>query len=127
METNQIHRVERPVVNSYSHGSSKSSSATTTLAWLIAALLILVGAAFELGMLGYGPYNSNDIWLYSVAGKNVWIMLNNLDIPHLKELLRIWPMLLIGLGSGILLTVEQWSSARLLSAIGNRRRDTHGN
>ncbi len=42
---------------------------------LAACLLILLGVAFELGMLGFGPYNSSDVWLFSVIGKNVWIAL----------------------------------------------------
>jgi hypothetical protein len=127
METNQIQRAPQQMASFDFHASAKSPFAITTLAWLIAALLILLGITFEMGMLGFGPYNSNDAWMFAVAGKNAWIMLANLEVPQLIELVRTWPMALVVLGSGILLTAELWRRAHSISAAGFGRKERHGN
>jgi hypothetical protein len=118
METNQIHPAPQQMAKLDFRLSAKSPFAITPLAWLTAALLILLGITFEMGMLGYGPYNSNDIWMFAVAGKNAWIMLASLGIPQMVELVRTWPMTLVVLGSGILLTAGLWRSAHSVSETG---------
>jgi hypothetical protein len=109
METNQIHRAEHPPAISQIRRSSNPSSPIATLAWLAACLLILLGVAFELGMLGFGPYNSNNLWMFSAIGRNVWIMLSNLAVPELRDIARMWPLMLVSLGSAILLIARRWS------------------
>jgi hypothetical protein len=103
METSQIHRAEQTRADSH-RGSSPGP--ITAFAWFVACLLILLGVAFELGMLGLGPYNSSGVWLYSVLGQNMWVMLTNFVIPELRETLKIWPLILVSLGSAILLIVR---------------------
>jgi hypothetical protein len=100
METNQIHRTGKTVADSRRR---HSAGPIRSFAWLVACLLILLGVAFELGMLGFGPYNSSGVWLFSVVGRNGWIILADFVAPQLRELLKMWPLMLVMLGSAILL------------------------
>jgi hypothetical protein len=125
METNQIHRVEQTAVNSHCRNATNSSVPAATISWIAAFLLILLGAAFELGMLGFGPYNSSDVWLFSVIGKNAWIALTNLALPELREIAGIWPLLLVSLGSAILLIAPRWSHFNSSTAASSGRDENH--
>ena len=102
METNPIHRAEPSAANSTVRQSTRPSFPATIFAWSAACLLVLLGAAFELGMLGFGPYNSSGVLLLSVVGKNLWTTLADLAFPELRELVRIWPLILVVLGASIL-------------------------
>jgi hypothetical protein len=127
METNQIHRAEPKAANSYCRNATNSSVPSATISWIAAGLLILLGVAFELGMLGFGPYNSSDVWLFSVIGKNAWIALTNLALPELREIVRIWPLLLVSLGSAILLIARRWSHFNSTAAASSGRDENHAN
>jgi hypothetical protein len=107
METNPVHRAEPAAANSTGRHSTSRSSPTTTLAWLAVCLLVLLGAAFELGMLGFGPYNSSGVLLLSVVAKNAWTILADLAFPELCELVRIWPLILVVIGASILLIAQR--------------------
>jgi hypothetical protein len=124
METSQIHRAEKTVVGSRPR---QSTAPITTFAWLSACLLILLGAAFELGMLGFGPYNSSGVWLFSVVGKNGWIMLANLAVPELRELAKVWPLMLITIGSAILLVVRRRNHLDLAAASDSMSKENNAN
>jgi hypothetical protein len=127
METNQIHRAEQTGANSPSRRSANPSSPMASLSWLVASLLILLGVAFELGMLGFGPYNSSDVWLFFVIGKNVWIALSNLAVPELRDIVRVWPLMLVSLGSAILLIARRWNRYDSIAANGAGRKENHAN
>jgi hypothetical protein len=125
METNQIHRAEQTEANSPDRRSFNPFFPTATLSWLAACLLILLGVAFELGMLGFGPYNSSDVWLFSVIGKNTWIAFTNLVVPELPDLVRIWPLILVSIGSAILLIARSRSRLNSITAASSRRKENH--
>src|SRR5580693_5397759 len=106
METTPVHPAEPAAANSSSRRLTSPPFPITTFAWLAACLLILLGAAFELGMLGFGPYNSTGVLLLSVVGKNAWATLTDLAFPELCEFVKIWPLILVALGASILFIAQ---------------------
>ena len=98
-----------------------------TLSWIAACLLILLGVSFELGMLGFGPYNSSHVWIFSVIAKNAWIALANLAFPELPEVGTAWPLMLVILGSAILLSVGRWNRYDSMAVASSGRKDNHAN
>jgi hypothetical protein len=127
METNQIHRAEQTAANSHGRRSTVPSFPMATLSWLAACLLIFLGAAFELGMLGFGPYNSTGVWLLAVIGRNAWIMLSDVAVPELRELARVWPLMLVSLGSAILLIARHLTRSDSMLANASGREENHAN
>jgi hypothetical protein len=127
METNQIHRADQTETNSPGRFSTNPSFPAATLSWLSACLLILLGVAFELGMLGFGPYNSTGVWLLTVIGKNAWVMVANLAAPELGGLAKIWPLVLVSLGSAILLIARGWNRFNSIAAKSSGRKENHAN
>lgn len=124
METTQIHRAEKAMARSRRR---PSSSPIRTSAWLVACLMILLGVAFELGMLGFGPYNSSGVWLFSVLGRNGWIMLADFVAPQLRELVKMWPLMLVTLGSAILLAARQRGRFDLAAATSSKSKENNAN
>jgi hypothetical protein len=127
METNQFHRAEPTLADPHGRRSPRASSATSTLAALAACLLILLGVAFELGMLGIGPYNSSGVWVLSLVGKNGWIMLANLVAPQLREMVKIWPLMLVILGSAIFLISRRWNRFDTAAIPSSVMKENNGN
>jgi hypothetical protein len=127
METNQFHRTEPTVPDSHVRRSLSASSATSTLAVIAACLLILLGVAFELGMLGFGPYNSTDVWVLSLIGKNGWVMLANLAVPQLREMAKIWPLMLVILGSAIFLISRHFNRFDPVASTSSVTKENNGN
>jgi hypothetical protein len=125
METNSIHRAEQTFENPRRSDSS-SPAISTTFTWLAAAVLILIGVAFELGMFGFGPYNSANAWMFSVITRNVWTMLAGLVIPELREFVRIWPIVLVILGAAILTIAQSWNRSDSVGTICERE-ENHAN
>jgi hypothetical protein len=73
-----------------------------------AALLILLGIAFQLGELGYGHLRLDNLWLFSMMVGDIWNILSmRLNLPSLAEVLRYWPLILVGLGLAILLATQE--------------------
>jgi hypothetical protein len=73
-----------------------------------AALLILLGIAFQLGELGYGHLRLDNLWLFSMMLADIWNILSvRLNIPSTAEVLRYWPLILVGLGLAILLATQE--------------------
>jgi hypothetical protein len=126
METNPVHRAEPAAANSSDCHSPRPSFPITTFLWLAACLLILLCGAFELGMLGFGPYNSSGVLLLSVVGKNAWTILANLVFPELRELLKIWPLTLVILGASILFIAKRWIQFES-SAVSSGRNENNAN
>lgn len=86
-----------------------------------ATLLILLGIVFQLGELGYGHLQSGNLWFFSTMLTDIWNILSlRLDVPALGELLRYWPLALVGLGLAILLATHENRSRRV------RRGNRHG-
>jgi hypothetical protein len=78
-----------------------------------ATLLILLGIVFQLGELGYGHLQSGNLWFFSTMLTDIWNILSlRLDVPGLGELLRYWPLVLVGLGLAILLATHENRSLR---------------
>jgi len=127
METKQIHGAEEAAANSPSRRSTNVSVPVATLSWLAACLLILLGAAFELGMLGFGPYNSSDAWLFSIISRNAWIIFSDLVVPGFREIVRAWPLMLVSLGSAILLIARCWNRHDSTAANSSGRKENHAN
>jgi hypothetical protein len=126
METTPVHPAEPAAANSSSRRLTSPPFPSTTFAWLAACLLILLGAAFELGMLGFGPYNSSGVLLFSVVGENAWTMLCNLAFPGLRELVKIWPLILVFLGASILF-IAQRSNRSESSVVSAGRKENRAN
>jgi hypothetical protein len=86
-----------------------------------ATMLILLGIVFQLAELGYGHLGSNNMWFFSVMLADIWNILSmRLNVPALGEVLRYWPLALVGLGFAILLATHENRSSR------TRRGNRHG-
>lgn len=86
-----------------------------------ATLLILLGVVFQLGELGYGHLGLDNLWFFSIMFTDIWNILSmRLNIPNLADLLRYWPLVLVGLGLAILLATHENRSSRA------RRGNGHG-
>lgn len=79
-----------------------------------ATLLILLGIIFQLGELGYGHLGlGNNLWFFSIVLSDIWNILSlRLNIPAVADLLRYWPLILVGLGLAILLATRENRSFR---------------
>jgi len=82
--------------------TSKYSISAAAWGWVTAGLLLSLGAALQLGELGYGPYQPMNRWLFSMIADASWRMLTLLDGAMLQYLLHYWPLLLISFGLAIL-------------------------
>jgi hypothetical protein len=92
------------------NGQSPVSSliSVTRIPVISAALLILLGIAFQLGELGYGHLRLDNLWLFSMMVGDIWNILSmRLNLPNAGELLRYWPLILVGLGLAILLATQE--------------------
>ena len=99
--------------NGTSHMTSFLSSVRIPVA--AASLLILLGIAFQFGELGYGHLRLDNLWLFSMMLADIWNILSvRLNIPSAAEVLRYWPLILVGLGLAILLATQEnrFSAAR---------------
>ncbi|MFY9803221.1 MAG: hypothetical protein WA211_08310 [Candidatus Acidiferrales bacterium] len=86
-----------------------------------ATLLILLGVLFQLGQLGYGHLGLGNLWFFSMMLTDIWNILSmRLNIPALGEVLRYWPLALVGLGFAILLATHENRASRA------RRGNRHG-
>ena len=73
-----------------------------------ATLLILLGMLFQLVELGYAHLGLGNLWFFSIMFTDIWNILSmRLNIPNLADLLRYWPLVLVGLGLAILLATHE--------------------
>jgi hypothetical protein len=92
--------------NGQSPTTSLISSARIPVAG--AVLLILLGIVFQLGELGYGHLRLDNLWLFSMMLADIWNILSmRLNLPSAGEVLRYWPLILVGLGLAILLATQE--------------------
>ncbi|HXZ12556.1 MAG TPA: hypothetical protein VEG64_09205 [Candidatus Sulfotelmatobacter sp.] len=69
---------------------------------LLAALLICLGSALQLGALGYGSIRPANLWMISVIAPNTWNTLAGiLNAPYWQEVRQFWPLILVAIGVGI--------------------------
>ncbi|MGB0034275.1 MAG: hypothetical protein WBP79_02230 [Candidatus Acidiferrales bacterium] len=96
-----------------------------SIATMGAAVLILLGLAFQLGELGYFHFGPGNFWLFSVLASGIWNMLAlRLNVPVVGELLRYWPLILVGAGLAILMIGKRQKLDRV--SFGIREGDRHG-
>jgi hypothetical protein len=82
-------------------------SISRSLALFGAGLLIFVGIVFQLGEFICGRLSSTSYWLVHMIASNIWNMLAlRLNAPGIGDVLRFWPLLLVGFGLAILLALQ---------------------
>jgi hypothetical protein len=92
--------------NGQSPMTSLFSSARVPVAG--AASLILLGIVLQLGELGYGHFRLDNLWLFSMMVGDIWNILSmRLNLPSAGEVLRYWPLILVGVGLAILLATQE--------------------
>jgi hypothetical protein len=69
-----------------------------------AGTLILLGIVLQVCELGYGHSGLGGAWLFSVLASGIWnILVLQMNVPWVQELLRFWPLVLVGTGFAVLL------------------------
>ena len=106
--------------------TSKQSISTGALGWITAGVMLFLGAALQLGELGYGPYQPVNRWLFSVFADAAWRMLTLLDGAMLRYILQNWPLLLILSGLAILPLAWHGNRSRAQFAAGSGNGEEHG-
>jgi hypothetical protein len=72
------------------------------------ALLVMVGLVLQVGEIGFGHFRVDNLWLVSVVASDLWNLLAaRLGGPSLTEVLRYWPLILVGLGLSIMLATQE--------------------
>jgi len=90
----------RPQLNS-------APSVSRMLALTAAALLIFAGVVFQLGEFLCRRIGSDGYWLIHMIATNLWNMLVlRLNMPDIGDVLRFWPLILVGFGFAILLALQ---------------------
>lgn len=70
--------------------------------------MILVGVVFQAGELGLGHFRLDNLWLVSVVASDLWnLMATHIGGPTVEEVLRYWPLILVGLGLSIMLATQE--------------------
>jgi hypothetical protein len=90
----------------------RQTSATTItgsgILMIGSALLIMVGVVFQAGEMGFGHYRLDNLWLFSVVASDLWNLLaTHIGGPTVSEVLRYWPLILVGLGLSIMLATQE--------------------
>jgi hypothetical protein len=71
-------------------------------------LLIMVGLVFQAGLLGVGQLRFDNLWLVSVVASDLWnLAASHIGGPTVAEVLRYWPLILVGLGLSIMLATQE--------------------
>jgi hypothetical protein len=72
------------------------------------ALLVMVGLVLQVGEIGFGHFRIDNLWLISVVASDLWnLVAARLGGPSLTEVLRYWPLILVGLGLSIMLATQE--------------------
>jgi hypothetical protein len=83
--------------------SANGSVYPTGMLIFVAALLIVLGLAFEAVEIGWAHLLPHGLWLFSVIVPGLWNMLAiQWNDPVWRDLLRIAPLLLVAIGMMIL-------------------------
>jgi len=113
------------VANANRQVTSKHSISASALGWVTAGLLLSLGAALQVGELGYGPYQPMNRWLFSMIADASWRMLTLLDGAMLQYILHYWPLLLISFGLAILALTRHGDRGGPQSAAGSETGEDH--
>jgi len=90
-----------------------------------AGTLILLGIVLQMSELGYGHWGAGCVWLFSVLASGIWnILVLQMNLPWVQELLRFWPLALVGMGMAVLLVGK--FGGRQLTSPGSRAGDRDG-
>ncbi len=69
-----------------------------------ATMLILGGIVLQLGGLGYMHVGLDYLWMLFLVIESAWNVISmHGNLPWLQQLVVFWPLLLVGVGLGILL------------------------
>jgi|HubBroStandDraft_4_1064222.scaffolds.fasta_scaffold261299_2 hypothetical protein len=69
-----------------------------------ATMLILGGIVLQLGGLGYMHVGWDYLWMLFLVLESAWNVISmHGNLPWLQQLVVFWPLLLVGVGLGILL------------------------
>jgi hypothetical protein len=91
-----------PMTTQNNPAALNSSLSGSRILLLLAALLICLGGALQIGALGYGSIRPANLWMISVIAPNTWNTLAAvLNAPYLQEVRQFWPLLLVGAGVSI--------------------------
>jgi hypothetical protein len=108
MNGNAIRIGENTMTSTNGDAPMNSLFSTARISVVGAGLLILLGIAFQLGELGYGHLRMDNFWLFSMMVGDIWNILSmRLNLPSAAEVLRYWPLILVGLGLAILLATQE--------------------
>jgi len=70
----------------------------------LAGLLISLGGALQLGVLGHGSLRPANLWMFSVIAPNIWNTLTAvISASYWLALEQFWPLILVATGVGVLL------------------------
>lgn len=76
--------------------------------WIASALMILVGVIFQVGELGLSHIRLDNLWQVSVVASDLWnLLVTRVGGPTVTQVLRYWPLLLVGLGFSIMLATQE--------------------
>lgn len=93
--------------------TARQTTINTTLTgssflWITSALMILVGVVFQVGELGLSHIRLDNLWLVSVVASDLWnLVVTHLGGPTVTQVLRYWPLILVGLGLSIMLATQE--------------------
>jgi hypothetical protein len=88
--------------------SSSASISGSGMLFIGSALLIVVGVVFQAGELGVGHFRLDNLWLVSVVASDLWnLAATRIGGPTVAEVLRYWPLILVGLGLSIMLATQE--------------------
>ena len=92
------------MVNENQRLSFGGTFSVTSIAMLIAGVLILMGIVFQLGELGIGHVGAQSLWFVSVVTQSAFNVLSMFgNGPAVDEVLRWWPLALVSMGFAILM------------------------
>ena len=100
---------------------STTSVSGSSFLLISSTLMVLVGVVFQAGELGMGHFRLDNLWLVSVLASDLWNLLaTHIGGPTVAEVLRYWPLILVGLGLSIMLATQEYRLGR------SRKGSQHG-
>ncbi len=86
---------------------TSAPSISRTLAFTGAGLLISLGVVFQLGEFICSRLSAPNHWILHMIATNFWnTLVLRLNAPAIGDILRFWPLLLVGFGLAILLALQ---------------------
>ncbi len=116
---------EETMANANRQVISRRLISAGAVGWIAAGILIALGAALQLGELGYGPYQPANRWLFSLLATGGWHMLTLLDGTVQQYVFQFWPLLLVLFGCAILSLANNRNRADENVAASSRMGEDH--